>query len=1262
MPMILEIMATVWNFLIRSSSPEVEKTKLNRLRNTIRHSLQNSVINETTFLPESEIKSLVAPDKIKLLLPNAKPELVDFICKDAKKLFLTASLHHGNLQDIMGTFKGHGMTDKYLPIRDLTSEDRYCDVHTEGLQRVCSHEKALEAFHRWDAHDVWNFYNDQWKFCAPMLNMECISQEFHPKHILPFIKKGTTQKDGHFSTVFEAVIHPSHQIGRGSLKPNIDQTRVALKELKNLSEPNYNVHVSWLNEANALFQIAELRHKHLISQATAFKQGERRFIVLEWANGGNLRDIWLKESHDRSFLDGGKVMRVLEELTGIASALSRLHGTNTKTRTAKAMSADLRKKNPVSRSKTIPSQGHGDRLTVPKIRFEGVSSDDDYDSSDYGEEQHWRHGDLKPDNILHFTDEKTPWLGTLKIADLGLAKQHAFATTQRQDPTQQKYTTSHYEAPEVITTMNSRVPRSRRYDIWSMGCIIFEYTIWLLYGYEEGLRSFYDEGKDIDAYRETLYFTADLSTRKAQVSDAARRWSSHILEVDPECNRATPSVIKDLVTLVRDKLLVIGLPKENMSQDDIKRCRASADDLEKALQKIKRMAIDDEHNGGKYLSSGKSRNGISAPRPQKFDNTWNRMEDKAFSLGILKRHETTIMKSITRSQEIAKLCDKCSKLDYQSEEPVLRETLATMRSKVQRCALHSLIYRSIPLNAYDDLEVVHIRRSDSSLVMDKSKIPLLSLSKTSADESKKNYLYADDIHFGLPKLFEPNTVPYYDLLMAWLQDCDFYHAECHPIDRSSVQVPTRLIDIGLSDGRSSKVYLREAVNAVCPERGELRYIALSHPWGNGKNHDHFCTTKNNLDGRLSAGIDIKDFPNTFRHAIEVTRALGVPYIWIDSLCIVQGPDGDFDTEAKRMEAVFSSAYCVIAASCANGTSSGFLWERPQREVVRLDGYLAHDPVYVCEAIDDFQHDVIEGSLNKRGWVLQERALAPRTIYFTENQTYWECGQGVRCETLTRLTNSQASYLGDPSFPKLAMRSTRGAKIRFYESLYKQYSNLDFTKIYDRPIAIAGLEQRLVSAFKTEGGYGVFNGAFFGRSLLWTRDIQRSDGLKLINFPRDQKFRVPTWSWTAYEGPITYFDIPFDHVRWTYNTAEGKIQSPWTTMESDSTSFSLHTGELDGRIDLTAQAREMLNLKSAEAQGKVTYDEGTSPPGVRKLCVIVGSEKSKDERFTTQDLEYYTLLVAPYDDLSTSSYRRVGVGRLLESWIDFGKPECIVYIS
>lgn len=105
------------------------------------------------------------------------------------------------------------------------------------------------------------------------------------------------------------------------------------------------------------------------------------------------------------------------------------------------------------------------------------------------------------------------------------------------------------------------------------------------------------------------------------------------------------------------------------------------------------------------------------------------MEDEDISLRLLKRYETAITASIPRPQKITKLCDGCRKLRYQSDDPIMRETLATIRSKIQQCELHSLIYRSIPLSTYNDLEVVHIQRSDSSLVMDKSKIPLLLLSK-----------------------------------------------------------------------------------------------------------------------------------------------------------------------------------------------------------------------------------------------------------------------------------------------------------------------------------------------------------------------------------------------------------------------------------------------------------------------------------------------------------------------------------------------------
>ncbi|KAK7709694.1 hypothetical protein SLS57_008599 [Botryosphaeria dothidea] len=119
----------------------------------------------------------------------------------------------------------------------------------------------------------------------------------------------------------------------------------------------------------------------------------------------------------------------------------------------------------------------------------------------------WRHGDLKPDNILRFVDSTTAErsLGTLKIADLGLAKLHDVDTNLRAEPTSQRCGTLKYEPPEALYPHRS--PRSRRYDIWSMGCIILESIIWLLYGYD-GLEVFNGEMID-DPNRETIFYRVD---------------------------------------------------------------------------------------------------------------------------------------------------------------------------------------------------------------------------------------------------------------------------------------------------------------------------------------------------------------------------------------------------------------------------------------------------------------------------------------------------------------------------------------------------------------------------------------------------------------------------------------------------------------------------------------------------------------------------------------------------------------------------------
>jgi serine/threonine protein kinase len=81
-------------------------------------------------------------------------------------------------------------------------------------------------------------------------------------------------------------------------------------------------------------------------------------------------------------------------------------------------------------------------------------------------EEKIRHGDLKPSNILHFTDDNTK-LGTLKIADFGVSRKHERATGFRTMPTITKASTFTYEAPEAHEPYSKLLIRSRKYDCWS---------------------------------------------------------------------------------------------------------------------------------------------------------------------------------------------------------------------------------------------------------------------------------------------------------------------------------------------------------------------------------------------------------------------------------------------------------------------------------------------------------------------------------------------------------------------------------------------------------------------------------------------------------------------------------------------------------------------------------------------------------------------------------------------------------------------------
>ncbi|KAF1360923.1 HET-domain-containing protein, partial [Lizonia empirigonia] len=144
----------------------------------------------------------------------------------------------------------------------------------------------------------------------------------------------------------------------------------------------------------------------------------------------------------------------------------------------------------------------------------------------------------------------------------------------------------------------------------------------------------------------------------------------------------------------------------------------------------------------------------------------------------------------------------------------------------------------------------------------------------------------------------------------WINKCERKHTKCfdHPSN-----LPSRVIDV-----RGTQLRLLDPSPS-----GEHRYVALSHCWGTCRD---FLTTRENLNSR-KAGFELFELPATFRDAVTATRTLDIPFLWIDSVCILQGDKEDWETEGSKMADVYSNATICIAASDANDDAEGFLKPR-----------------------------------------------------------------------------------------------------------------------------------------------------------------------------------------------------------------------------------------------------------------------------------------------------------------------------------------------
>lgn len=316
------------------------------------------------------------------------------------------------------------------------------------------------------------------------------------------------------------------------------------------------------------------------------------------------------------------------------------------------------------------------------------------------------------------------------------------------------------------------------------------------------------------------------------------------------------------------------------------------------------------------------------------------------------------------------------------------------RAAVGDCKMCGLLWRTCQRNGVFHAPKIKFERVGPFLRLESHGLPVMTLVHSPGQDLAVSF----DFQVGFVELPLAGDATHLAVIQHWLKDCDTSHTCRVTTDderfelRSGKRLPTRLIDVGIQGDET--VALRE----TGPEySGD--WVALSHSWG----RSHFCTTRGNIQQHV-AGLRIEDLPATFRDAVIVTRALGARYLFIDAMCIVHGSDGDTQTEFLRIGDIFRGAYCVIAANNATDHFSGFLKPRKPRDFVRLHQQDQNKgPFFICQNIDDFKGDVLDSALHRRAWILQEHALARRTIFFTKHQTYFECGGLVRCETSTEMS-------------------------------------------------------------------------------------------------------------------------------------------------------------------------------------------------------------------------------------------------------------------
>ncbi|KAH7394194.1 heterokaryon incompatibility protein-domain-containing protein, partial [Phaeosphaeria sp. MPI-PUGE-AT-0046c] len=332
------------------------------------------------------------------------------------------------------------------------------------------------------------------------------------------------------------------------------------------------------------------------------------------------------------------------------------------------------------------------------------------------------------------------------------------------------------------------------------------------------------------------------------------------------------------------------------------------------------------------------------------------------------------------------------------------------------------------------------------------------------------------------------------LARSFLKNCQDGHEKCH---RGNTTLPSRVIDVGTKTPIKS-VRLHWSGDNECD-----KYAALSYCWGGPQPlNTTFATAQDNTNGIIFSAL-----PQTLQDAMTITLGLGLRYIWIDSLCIVQDDPDDLNREIANMANIYRGAFVAISAARASSVHHGFLADQSRSQRARIalpfrSTSTKHGTIYLEQS--HRAYDPEEDPINLRAWTLQEHILPHRMLIFGTREMWWTCEGAVGFDS------TWSAKRGDEIPAVQHKTSPDRYSIDYWRSIVRDYTRRFLTFPYDKLSAIAGVADLYSQFFNSRYLAGLWGSSLL-EELMWCS--VRTD------ISRPLARRAPSWSWASVDGEV-----------------------------------------------------------------------------------------------------------------------------------------------